>query len=222
MGSKPQSYFGIVIGLIFFTISFLFASNIVSSKYYLAVFPLIMGIFIAELYRKKERPFQNIAITIVGIAYVAIPFSLFNFIAFNHFNNYQFAFGLILALFAYNWTNDTGAYLFGITLGKHRLFERISPKKSWEGAIGGALSVVGISFLFARLMPYISLTNWIILGLIVCLFGVFGDLIESLLKRSAEVKDSGTLLPGHGGFLDRFDAVLFSIPPFFCYLILIQ
>ena len=176
-----------------------------------------MLLFIAELYKTTGNPFQNIAITLLGICYIAVPFSLFNFLVFNHYNT-SYSFGLLLCLFSFNWTNDTGAYLFGISLGKHRLFERISPKKSWEGAIGGALCVVGMAIFFSHILLCISLANWIILGLLVSIFGVFGDLVESLLKRSLNIKDSGTFLAGHGGFLDRFDAVIFSTPVFFVYL----
>jgi phosphatidate cytidylyltransferase len=222
MGYTPQVVPGIIAGVALFGISFLISQHRVDLRYLLLLVPLVASFFIVELYKKHSLPLQNVAVTLVGLVYVAVPFSMCNFLVFNQFNHYQYAFGLILALFGFNWTNDTGAYLFGITLGRHRLFERISPKKSWEGACGGVACVVAISFLFAYLMPYISLLNWIVLGLLVCVFGIYGDLIESLLKRSAGVKDSGTLLPGHGGFLDRFDAVIFSIPPFFAYLVLIQ
>ena len=217
----PQNIFGAAIGISIFAASYLYVKQLVDARVFALIIPFFLISFIIELYKKQGKPFQNLAFTILGVFYIAIPFSLFNFIVFNAFNK-EYSFGLLLCLFAFNWTNDTGAYLFGITLGKHRLFERISPKKSWEGAIGGAISVVGIAFLFAYLLPYISLTNWIILGLIVCVFGVFGDLVESLLKRSLNIKDSGTLLPGHGGFLDRFDAVIFSTPAFFAYLYLIS
>ena len=217
----PQSLFGTAIGIALFASSYLFAKKLVDTRVFALIIPLFLISFIIELYKKQGKPFQNLAYTILGIFYIALPYSLFNFIVFNRFTP-DYSFSLLLCLFAFNWTNDTGAYLFGITLGKHRLFERISPKKSWEGAIGGALCVVGIAFLFAHLIPYIALVHWIILGLLVCVFGVFGDLVESLLKRSLSIKDSGTLLPGHGGFLDRFDAVIFSTPIFFAYLYLIQ
>ena len=213
--------FGSLTGIVIFISCYLFAKQLVDARIFAAIIPLFLISFIIELYKRDGKPFQNLAFTILGLFYIALPYSLFNFIVFNHFNA-EYSFGLLLCLFAFNWTNDTGAYLFGITLGKHRLFERISPKKSWEGAVGGALSVVGIAFLFAHLLPYISLINWIILGLIVCVFGVFGDLVESLLKRSLNIKDSGTLLPGHGGFLDRFDAVIFSTPAFFAYVYVIS
>jgi phosphatidate cytidylyltransferase len=217
----PQNIFGAAIGIAIFASSYLFAKHLVDARVFCLIIPLFLISFIIELYKREGKPFQNLAFTILGIFYIAIPYSLFNFLVFTHYNA-DYSFGLLLCLFAFNWTNDTGAYLFGITLGKHRLFERISPKKSWEGAVGGALCVVGIAFLFSYLIPYISLINWIVLGLVVCVFGVFGDLVESLLKRSLNIKDSGTLLPGHGGFLDRFDAVIFSTPAFFAYLYLIN
>jgi len=217
----PQNIFGAAIGIAVFASSYLFAKKLVDARVFALIIPLFLISFIIELYKKQGKPFQNLAFTLLGIFYIALPYSLFNFIVFNHFNT-EYSFGLLLCLFVFNWTNDTGAYLFGISFGKHRLFERISPKKSWEGAVGGAISVVGIAFLFAHLIPSISTVNWIILGLLVCVFGVFGDLVESLLKRSLNIKDSGTLLPGHGGFLDRFDAVIFSTPAFFAYLYLIS
>lgn len=217
----PQNIFGFVIGICCFVASYLFARNLVDTRVFTLLIPLFLILFIIELYKKQGNPFQNIAFTILGIFYIAIPYSLFNFIVFNTYNA-RYSFDLLLCLFAFNWTNDTGAYLFGSSIGKHRLFERISPKKSWEGAAGGAVCVVGIAFLFAYLLPYISIVNWIILGLLVCAFGIFGDLVESLLKRSLNIKDSGTFLPGHGGFLDRFDAVIFSTPAFFAYLYLIS
>jgi phosphatidate cytidylyltransferase len=217
----PQNIFGAAIGIAVFASSYLFAKKLVDARVFALIIPLFLISFIIELYKKQGKPFQNLAFTLLGIFYIALPYSLFNFIVFNHFNT-EYSFGLLLCLFAFNWTNDTGAYIFGISFGKHRLFERISPKKSWEGAVGGAISVVGIAFLFAHLIPSISTVNWIILGLLVCVFGVFGDLVESLLKRSLNIKDSGTLLPGHGGFLDRFDAVIFSTPAFFAYLYLIS
>lgn len=218
---EPLKWFGIFVGIGIFGSSFAVAQGIASPILFVILIPLFLVTMIVELYRKKEQPFLNIASTFLGIIYIAVPFSLFNFIVFSNYHNHQYSFALLLCLFSFNWVNDTGAYLSGMTFGKHKLFERISPKKSWEGAVGGAASVVGIAFLFAWLIPEISLFNWIVLGLVTCVFGVFGDLMESLLKRSAGIKDSGRLLPGHGGFLDRFDAVIFSAPAFFAYLLLV-
>jgi phosphatidate cytidylyltransferase len=175
-----------------------------------------------KLYKRFERkPFTNIAYTFLGLFYVAAPFALLNIAAFENGNyNYQIMFGCLFIL----WASDTGAYFAGTYLGKRKLFERISPKKSWEGFFGGALLAlafaIGLPFFFESIdqPSFLSLTNWIIVGLIIIVGGTFGDLIESLLKRSIEIKDSGDALPGHGGFLDRFDGLLISAPFIVAYL----
>ena len=163
-----------------------------------------------KLYKKTERkPFTNIAFTFLGIFYVSVPFALLNITAFNDgAYNYQIVFGLLFIL----WASDTGAYFAGTFFGKRKLFERISPKKSWEGFFGGAALALIFAYGLSRFFDTFSLVQWIIIGLIVIIGGTFGDLVESLLKRSFEIKDSGNSLPGHGGFLDRFDGLLISMP----------
>ena len=148
--------------------------------------------------------------------FIALPFALLNFIAFIDAD--QFKPLILLAVFVTIWVNDTGAYLFGITFGKHRLFERISPKKSWEGFFGGALAALASGYVFSLFIPEISLIQWLIFSEIIVIFGTFGDLIESLIKRTLLVKDSGTAIPGHGGLLDRFDSMLLAAPVIFIYL----
>jgi phosphatidate cytidylyltransferase len=133
-------------------------------------------------------------------------------------NVHEFQPYILLALFITIWVNDTGAYLVGITLGKHRLFERISPKKSWEGFFGGAIFALISGYVFSLLITEINLIEWLIFSEIVVVFGTFGDLIESLIKRTVHVKDSGNLIPGHGGLLDRFDSLLLAAPAIFIYL----
>jgi phosphatidate cytidylyltransferase len=177
---------------------------------------LLLLIFIVELYRKKEKPFENIAASLFCLVYVALPLSLTTFLVFNEA---QYSPSLLLAIFALIWTYDSGAYLFGVSLGKHRLFERISPKKSWEGAVGGGLSAIGISWVISEyFLPEIGLAHWIGIALITVVFATLGDLAESLLKRQFKVKDSGNFLPGHGGILDRFDSLLFVAPAVVVYL----
>ena len=119
------------------------------------------------------------------------------------------------------WANDTFAYLTGIIFGKHRLFERISPKKSWEGFFGGLVGTVVLSFLVAKLFPVLPFYHWMAVAALIVVFGVYGDLIESLLKRNLKIKDSGHFLPGHGGILDRFDSVLLAAPMVYFYLKLV-
>jgi len=146
-----------------------------------------------------------------------LPFSLLNFILF--IKDWQPL--ILLSVFVTIWVNDTGAYLTGVTIGKHRLFERISPKKSWEGFIGGAVFALLSGYVFSLLIPEIQLINWLVFSEIIVVFGTFGDLIESLMKRTVGVKDSGDLIPGHGGLLDRFDSMLLAAPVIFIYLSLL-
>lgn len=125
---------------------------------------------------------------------------------------------LLIAMFVTIWLNDTGAYLVGVSIGKHKMFERISPKKSWEGFIGGAVTALVTGYVFSLFFPQISLLSWLIFSEIVVVFGTFGDLLESLMKRAIKVKDSGDVIPGHGGLLDRFDSMLLAAPAIFIYL----
>jgi phosphatidate cytidylyltransferase len=190
-----------------------------SSEYALlamAVYLLLcLGIVIGELFAQKGNPIHNWAYFFLGQIYVVVPFSMLNLLS------NSFASEFLLALFVLIWTYDSGAYLFGVTLGKHRLFERISPKKSWEGAIGGLLAACVASLIFAYFSSSLSVVGWIGLAVLVVVFGTFGDLAESLLKRTFNIKDSGNILPGHGGMLDRFDSLLFATPVVLLYLALL-
>jgi len=174
-----------------------------------------MSIAIYELFRQKGNPLHNWAYFFLGQVYIVAPFLMLNLL------NNLFGIEFLLALFALIWVYDSGAYLFGVTLGKHRLFERISPKKSWEGAIGGFLAACGISLIFANFSPSLPIIGWLGFATLVVIFGTFGDLSESLLKRTFNIKDSGDILPGHGGMLDRFDSLLFATPIILFYLLLL-
>jgi phosphatidate cytidylyltransferase len=221
-GMAPQKTFGTFIGILIFVLSFFIEMEIISYRYYFLIFPLMSCVYLIKLYKRFERkPFTNIAYTFLGLFYVAAPFALLNIATFeNGTYNYQIIFGCLFIL----WASDTGAYFAGTYLGKSKLFERISPKKSWEGFFGGALLAmafaIGLPFFFESIdqPSYLNLTNWIIVGIIIIIGGTFGDLVESLLKRSIEIKDSGDTLPGHGGFLDRFDGLLISAPFIVAYL----
>lgn len=216
---KPQFSLGIFIGLLLFIGSYLYAAGLICPIYLLGFIPLATSVFIFELYRNHKRPFHNIAFTYLGILYIAIPISLFNFMAFDDTplqNDYSYV--LILSYFILIWANDTGAYLFGVSIGKHRIFPRISPKKSWEGFFGGLIFTTITAWFISRYFTSISFYQWLTVGLISALIGVFGDLVESMYKRSLDVKDSGKFLPGHGGVLDRFDSVFLSAPIVFVYL----
>ena len=181
------------------------------------VFLLIFFLSIFELFRKKENPFSNIGYTLLGILYVAVPFALLLLIPSK--NAIQF---IVLGFFFLIWSNDTFAYLVGRTIGRTKLFERISPKKTWEGFIGGVICTQGIAYLISIYFTELAPIHWHVVALIVSVFGTLGDLVESMFKRSLGVKDSGTILPGHGGILDRFDGVLLSSPFVVTYLMLVR
>jgi len=215
-GMVVQKTFGTLTGLLIFTLSFLIEAHIISYRYYFIIFPMVSLVYMIKLYKKFERkPFTNIAYTFLGVFYVAVPFALLNIATFeNKQYDYQIIFGCLFIL----WASDSGAYFAGTLFGKRKLFERISPKKSWEGVIGGGLLALafayGLPYFFSSIShePTIRSWQWMVIGAIIIVGGTYGDLIESLLKRSIEIKDSGTALPGHGGFLDRFDGLLISAP----------
>jgi phosphatidate cytidylyltransferase len=209
-GLVPVKAFGTFCGVAIFSLSFLIESQHLSYHYYYLFFPLVSCVYMIKLYKKAERkPFTNIAFTFLGIFYVSVPFALLNIIAFNNGSyHYEIVFGLLFIL----WASDTGAYFAGTLFGKRKLFERISPKKSWEGFFGGAFLALAFAYGLSQYFETFTLIQWIVIGLIIIIGGTFGDLVESLLKRSIEIKDSGTALPGHGGFLDRFDGLLISMP----------
>lgn len=217
---KPNVYTGSLLGLVFYLVTCGYVSESLPFNAYLLVIPFVSAVFIAELYSKHTKPFQNIGLTLLGAIYVVIPFSLLVLSGFTMPSQALYGYNptIILGFFFLLWTSDTGAYLVGITLGKHPLFPRISPKKSWEGFIGGIVLTLVIAIVISRFFTVLSLTDWLIIGAFIAIFGVLGDLIESLLKRSLQIKDSGNILPGHGGILDRFDSVIFSAPLVFLYL----
>lgn len=186
---------------------------------------LVIYLLVSELYLKRKNPLHNWAYTMMSQMYIALPFALLNVLAF-HTNvtgsTSEYNPILPLSIFIFNWVNDTGAYCTGVLFGKHRLFERISPKKSWEGSIGGAVFCVIAAFVMAHFFPFLSLGVWVGLGLVIVVFGTWGDLTESLLKRTLGIKDSGNILPGHGGMLDRFDSSLMAIPAAVVYFYIIS
>lgn len=209
-GMLPQKTFGTVCGLLIFCLSFFIERGDISYRYYFLIFPLVSCVYMIKLYKKFERkPFTNIAFTFLGIFYVAVPFTLLNIAAFEHgFYHFEVIFGCLFIL----WATDTGAYFAGTFFGKRKLFERISPKKSWEGAVGGALLAFVFAIVIANFFDLLAFWQWMVIASIIVVGGIYGDLVESLLKRSIEIKDSGNALPGHGGFLDRFDGLLISAP----------
>ena len=219
-GTKINLWHNCLGGLLLFVSSYLYASNTLGYSVLLLYLLYIVSVLVSSLYEKREDPITHTAYIFFGQCYIALPLSLLNVLAFQHnaseVTAYYYLF--ILSLFVFIWINDTGAYLVGILLGKHRLFPRISPKKSWEGFFGGLVFTVAFSFIFAHYEPIIPYYHWIGISILVVLFGTWGDLVESLIKRTLEVKDSGKSLPGHGGFLDRFDSLLLAIYAAFFYV----
>ena len=215
-GFNPQKTFGTICGIFVYSLSFFIEKQILPTKYYIIIFPLVSFVYLIKLYKKFERkPFTNIAFNFLGIFYVAVPFSLLNIAVFDNGEyKYQIIFGCLFIL----WASDTGAYFAGTFFGKRKLFERISPKKSWEGFIGGALLALAFAYGLSYYFDSLTFIQWFVVALIIIIGGTFGDLVESLLKRSMEIKDSSDSLPGHGGFLDRFDGLLISAPFIVAYL----
>jgi len=228
-GFKPKKTAGVIVGgLVYLIISLYSITTEITFAYLLFIFPLLVLLVVLELFRKSEYPVTNFAFSVMGIIYVVIPLSMLNFfVAYDNASYYQtveiegYKYLLLLAFFVIQWANDTGAYVTGKAFGKHKLFERISPNKTWEGAVGGGVFALIAGFIFAYTTDS-NILHWLIISLLIVVFGTLGDLTESQIKRSVGVKDSGKILPGHGGVLDRFDGVLFSAPIVLTYLHLFQ
>lgn len=186
----------------------------------------IVYLFVSGLFTCNKNPVADWAYTMLGQMYVALPLSMINILAFEVDGQWGVSFDplLPLSIFIFLWTNDSGAYCCGSLLGKHKLFPRVSPGKSWEGSIGGCVLVLAVAAFIGwwanngDMKHQLGMAAWMGLGLVVVVFGTLGDLVESLFKRTLGIKDSGNLLPGHGGMLDRFDSALMAIPAAVIYL----
>ncbi|MCC6411030.1 MAG: phosphatidate cytidylyltransferase [Saprospiraceae bacterium] len=173
------------------------------------VMVVVFLLILLELFLASAQPFTNVGHYLTGLAYVSIPFAMFLGIA--HWDD-QYTPLRVIGLLSLNWANDTFAYLVGSQIGKTPFFSRISPKKTWEGTIGGMVCTFLAAWLLSHYIPSFSFGQWMALAACVAVFGTLGDLVESMLKRSVNIKDSGAILPGHGGFLDRFDSFIFIQP----------
>lgn len=206
-----------------------FCSGITPSAVFIPYLLSVIYLFISELYTESKNAINNWAYTMLSQMYVALPLSTINILAFRDYGG-QVVYGYLipLSIFVFLWANDTGAYCFGSLFGRHKLFPRISPGKTWEGSVGGGLLVLAVAAVIGyvenhnadgqTLGAVMSVSEWICMGLVVVLFGTWGDLVESLFKRTMGIKDSGNILPGHGGMLDRFDSSLMAIPAAVVYL----
>lgn len=213
------------LGAAYLVLAFMgYCTSAISAVVFLPYVLILLYLMISELYLKRENPIGNWAFTMLSQLYISLPFAMLNVIAYHNGADGVVAYNPILPLsvFVFLWLSDTGAYMVGSLIGKHRLFERISPKKSWEGTIGGTLLAIASAFVFNALFPIMAAWQWAGLALVVVVFGTWGDLCESLMKRQLGIKDSGTILPGHGGFLDRFDSALMAIPAAAAYLYFIS
>jgi phosphatidate cytidylyltransferase len=215
-----------VAGVYFFLAMAGYNSGLTPATVFIPYLVSIVYLMVAELYLKQQDPIGDWAYTMLSQMYIALPFSLLNVLAFRSTAvDIQYTYLVPLSVFVFLWINDTGAYLCGSLLGKHKLFPRISPGKSWEGSIGGGLLVMAVAVLVWYLTERYGVNDirlnalqWAGLGLTIVVFGTWGDLIESLFKRTIGIKDSGNILPGHGGMLDRFDSSLMAIPAAVVYL----
>lgn len=249
MGVKPQVLNSIFISLSLFFMIALNALGVIGPQIMLLLLPLFFLIYIFEIFQKNKHAFTNIAYSVMGIFYVAVPFALMNYVVFSPlspgvgdsqlsfsslnetisesiftFGNKTIAFDstYLIVFFSLLWIYDSFAYLVGLTLGRTPLVHYVSPRKTWEGFWGGTLAVILSALAGNHFFSFMSLTDWLVTAFIIIFFGTFGDLTESLLKRSAHIKDSGKILPGHGGMLDRFDSFLIAAPVYFAYILLIK
>jgi phosphatidate cytidylyltransferase len=218
-GIQPNQIIGIINGILVYSVFSLSHDLLPGIFKYVFILALTLGlIFFQELYKKSEQPFTNISYTIMGIIYAIVPFTFFNALGFI---GTGFNFHIPLAFLIMLWSNDTGAYLSGYFFGRTKLFERHSPKKTWEGFIGGVLIAAVAGYILSIYYKELSWDKWVIMAILIGCFGTLGDLVESMFKRSMNIKDSGGILPGHGGLLDRFDGLLLSAPIVYAYLYLI-
>jgi len=220
-GYSPAVIPVIVAGTLFYSLVLLNIWNYITPQWIILSVPFIFLIILFELYRKSKTPTQNIGLGLLAIVYVAVPFALMNLFFYPEMDTSIPVKGLLLGFFIIIWVNDTFAYLTGMAIGKHKLFERISPNKTIEGSLGGFIFGLISSYVLSLIFDELSLYEWLGLAVVIIIFGTFGDLVESMFKRSTNIKDSGNIMPGHGGILDRFDSVLMASPFVFIYIMIV-
>ncbi len=209
--ATPMILAGTASAVILFLALFLNRYTNTSDSILLIIPAACLLLLVMPMFRQGADPLQSAAFTFLGIAYVAVPISIFNLLVFNPYHE-GFDYQVVLFMFLILWLNDTGAYITGMLIGRHKMFPRISPKKSWEGVGGGLLMAFLVTLLSKPLFPDIPMLHLWILCPVIVVAGTLGDLVESAWKRSAGVKDSGAIMPGHGGILDRFDSLILAAP----------
>lgn len=217
---KPNKIFGISSGMTIYTLVFFIENGLLNFQFYYLLFPFLFCLFLIELFQQNEKPFVNIAFTFLGNIYIAFPFALLHACAFAFGSVYHYE--IILGILLLIWANDIGGFFSGMLLGRNKLFIRVSPKKTWEGSVGGALLTIFTGLTLSLFYKDLTAIDWFIMAFVIVVIGSCGDLVESLLKRSLAIKDSGNTIPGHGGFLDRFDSLLLSAPFIAAFLKIIQ
>jgi len=209
----------LIIGTLIFTLAHLVWSMKLDTQWLsvIGLSPMVLMLF--SLFTKSDNQKSDISTTIFGFAYITLPLLMVNAINLSEESRFSY---VLMAMLLIIWTNDIFAYLTGMAFGRHKIFERVSPKKTWEGFFGGIVAALGMGYLTFSYIDGLSLWSWLAISILIALSGVAGDFVESLFKRSAGVKDSGNLIPGHGGILDRIDSLLFAAPVLYLCLILLK
>lgn len=217
LGSSKDIVILILAGILCFVLIAAVKTDWISSEYLVLIIAVFLIPFIYTLFSNLKNPLQQMSLISLGVLYISIPFALFT--SFFTLNPAQIvSTELLIAFFIMVWCNDVFAYIVGSLIGKHKLYEKVSPKKTWEGTLGGVIFTMLAAFIIAKFFNLYDLNTWLALGFIISIFANLGDLIESMIKRQVGVKDSGSIMPGHGGVLDRFDGVIFAIPAVYVYL----
>lgn len=211
----------LILAALIYVLSFLVAGKTIEGRWLFIVPGVVVFYMIVLLYLKRNAYSAEISGLFFGYGYVLVPMLLMQYLVFMPGYPETYTHRIVLGVLVLIWVNDTLAYVCGLLMGRRKLFPAISPQKTWEGAIGGAVCTIAAAGWMHIFMGSLHRQDWIVIALVVSVFGVFGDLSESMLKRLAAVKDSGSLMPGHGGLLDRLDSLLFVIPVAFAYLMLI-
>lgn len=213
-----EKYLGVIAGSVINLMFVLLIRGDLSYAWFYHLIPVFLILVIIKLFERTGNEFETLAFQIFGLVYICLPLSMLG--DFGYFNAVEYGYSLPLGFFILQWSSDTFAYLVGKQFGKRKLFKRISPKKTLEGSIGALILTIAVGYLLSTFWDDVSSRDWMVIAALVVVFGTLGDLSESLLKRNLKIKDSGNILPGHGGVLDRFDGIFLSAPAVYFYLLM--